>query len=361
MSTAILATANAFELQDTAHRAYTANTLNASARSSNEIRPIISIGTQQARRGPETDISNPPLQTKSARANLVILQVSILIFLTSISSGLIVVGLPRIAADLHLEGQLYLWPTSVFGLTTGCSLLLAGAIADVVGARSVDLVGCILLGVSTLACGFSQTGIQLVMFRAFQGVANAIHLPCSVSLVTQSVPSGKARNLGFACLGLSMPLGFSVGLILGGILVDTIGWRVGYYATGGFMLLQAVAGFKILPPPATKPRNVMSKLWNEIDWTGAIIACTSLAMFSYVLAILSADSKNIREPSTIAILIISLALMVAFPFWMWFEGKRGYPALVPNYLWKNLPFSSICALTLLTWGVQNSMELFASL
>jgi MFS family permease len=368
MTTAILATANALELQDTVHRGYTANTLNTSLRSSNEIRPIDPLYNQQ-RRESETDLSGTalaqsiitfPSETKSARANLIILHVSIIIFLTSISSGLIVVGLPRIAADLNLEGQLYLWPSSVYGLTVGSSLLIAGAVADVVGARSVDLLGCVLLGIFTVACGFSQTGIQLVMFRALQGVAMAIHLPCSVSLVTHSIPSGKARNIGFACLGLSMPLGFSVGLVLGGVLVDTIGWRVGYYTTGGVMLLQAVAGFKILPPTA-KPRNVMSKLWNEIDWFGATIASTSLAMFSYVLATLSADSKNIQEPSSIVILIISLLLMVLFPLWMWFQEKRGCPALVPNYLWKNLAFSSICALTLLTWGVQNSLELFTSL
>jgi MFS family permease len=370
MTTAIVVTANAFELQDTAHRGYTANTFESSPRSSNEIRPTGSLNTQQARRASGVDVTrsapdaqpiiNPSPQMKSARANLIILQVSMIILLTSVSSGMIVVGLPRIAADLHLQDQLYLWPSSVYGLTAGSSLLLAGAVADVVGARSVDLVGCTLLGVFTLACGLSQTGIQLVMFRAFQGIAVAIHLPCSVSLVTQCVPNGKARNIGFACLGLSMPLGFSIGLVLGGVLVDTIGWRVGYYVTGGVMLGQAIAGFKILPP-VTKHHNVMSKLWNEIDWFGAMIASTSLAMFSYVLAILSADSDNMRHSSTIVILTISIALMVVFPFWMWFQEKRGRPALVPNYLWKNMAFSSICALTVLTWGVQNSMELFSSL
>jgi MFS family permease len=271
-----------------------------------------------------------------------------------------VVALPRVAADVHLAEQLYLWPSSVYGLTAGSTLLLAGAVADVVGARPVDLVGSTLLGVFTLACGLSRTGIQLVMFRAFQGVAIAIHLPCSVSLVTQFVPSGKARNIGFACLGLSMPLGFSIGLVVGGILVDTIGWRIGYYMTGGAMLVQAASGFKIIPPGA-KSQNVMSKLLHDIDWVGAVIASAGLAMFSYVLAILSADSNNIREPSAIVMLVISVVLMVVFPFWMRFQEHRGRPALVPNHLWKNLPFSSICALTILTWGVQNSMELFSSL
>jgi MFS family permease len=370
MTTTLLATANAFELQDVAHRGYTANTFDAHSRSSNEIRPTDSRGTQRERRGSEIDVLNDaldaqriassPIQTKSARANFIILQVSTITFLTSISTGMIVVGLPRIAADLDLPEQLYLWPSSVFGLTAGSTLLLAGAVADVLGARLVDIVGCTLLGVCTLACGFSRTGIQLVLFRAFQGVATAIHLPCSVSLVTQYVPSGKARNIGFACLGLAMPLGFSIGLVLGGVLVDTVGWRLGYYVTGGVMLVQAAAGFKVIPP-ANKTQNVRSKLLNEIDWFGAMIACASLAMFSYVLAILSADSNNIREPVAIAMLAVSIALMVVFPFWMRFQENRGRPALVPNYLWKNMPFSSICALTVLTWGVQNSMELFSSL
>jgi MFS family permease len=305
------------------------------------------------------DVTRLP-ETKSARANLIILQLSIINMLTSLSTGLMVVGLPRIAADLHLEERLYLWPSSVYGLTVGSTLLLAGAVADVVGARLVDLVGCTLLGIFTLACGLSRTGIQLVLFRAFQGVATAMHLPCSVSLTTQFVPSGKYRNIGFACLGLSMALGFSFGLVLGGILVDTIGWRAGYYIAGGAMLAQSAAGIKVIPP-VTKPQNLISKLLYDIDWLGAMIACTSLAMFSYVLTMISANSNNIRKPASIVMLVVSFALMVAFPFWMKFQERKGRPALVPNYLWKNLPFSSICALTVLIWGFSNGMELFSSL
>jgi MFS family permease len=362
MTSAILTTVNSYELHDTTRRGISATNFDASPRSSNETRPNSSRNTERERRNSEIGIrgTSDITQAKSARANLVILQVSIIILLTSITSGLIVVGLPRIAADLHLAEQLYLWPSSVFGLTAGSALLLAGAVADVVGPRLVDLVGCTLLGVFTLACGLSRTGIQLVLFRAFQGVAIAMHLPCSVALVTQFVPSGKARNLGFACLGLSMPLGFSVGLVLGGVLVDTIGWRVGYYVIGGVMLVQTAAGFKIIPP-VSMPQNVVSKLLNEIDWLGAMFGCTGLAMFSYVLALLSADSNNIREPIAIVMLVLSIALMVVFPFWMRFQTKRGRPALVPNSIWKKLSFTSVCALTVLTWGVQNSMELFSSL
>ncbi|KAF2675313.1 MFS general substrate transporter [Microthyrium microscopicum] len=280
--------------------------------------------------------------------------------LSSLSSGIITVGLPQIAKDVNLEERLYLWPSSVFSLTAGSTLLLAGAVADIVDTRLMELTGCTLLGIFTLALGFSQTGIQLVVFRALQGIAIAIHWPCSVSLVAQYIPNGKARNIGFACLGLAMPLGFSVGLLLGGFLVDSIGWRVGFYITGAIMLVQSFTGYRIVPA-GPKAHNIMSRLLKELDWIGAMIACSSLAMFSYVLAILSADSDNIREPSAITMLVFSTVLMISFPVWMRFQEGRGRPALVPNKLWRNLPFTSICVMTILTTGVQNANELFSSL
>lgn len=294
------------------------------------------------------------------RANIIILQVSLTTFLCSVSSGLIVVGIPRIAQDLALPAELYLWPSSVYGLTTGSVLLLAGAVADVVGSRSVELTGCLLLGAFTLACGLCQTGVQLVVFRALQGVALAMHLPCSVSLIAQHVPSGRRRNIGFACTGLSMPLGFVVGLVLGGVLVDTIGWRSGFYICGSIMLFQVLTGLRVIPAQDT-PHDVWTRVRTEVDWIGAMIACTALAMFSYVLAVISTNEKNISRPSSIALLTTSLILMVFFPIWMYWQTKNGRPALIPNALWRNLSFTCVCIITIITWGVSNSMELFCSL
>merc|ERR1712000_208503 len=116
------------------------------------------------------------------RAATIIFQLSAINFLSSFVNGVIVVGLPAIAADLGLSQELYLWPSSIYGLTSGATLLLAGSIADVVGSRMVDLIGCIGAGVSALACGLSKSGVQLVAFRALAGVAMSMHLPCSVSL-----------------------------------------------------------------------------------------------------------------------------------------------------------------------------------
>jgi MFS family permease len=80
-----------------------------------------------------------------------------------------------------------------------------------------------LYTVFTLAIGFAQTGIQIILFRAFQGVVISMCLPTAVSLITNTFPKGKRRNTAFAMNGMGQPLGCALGLVLGGIFTDTIG------------------------------------------------------------------------------------------------------------------------------------------
>lgn len=209
-------------------------------------------------------------------------------FWASFTTGIITVGLPIIARSINLERALYLWPQSVYGLTCGAVLLIAGAVADIIGARTLELLGAFLLGACTLACGLAQTGVQLVVFRAIQGVCLAMHLPASVSIITAAVPSGKTRNLGFACLGMSQPLGFSVGLVLSGIMIEKAGWRSGFYLGGGATLVCSIAAYWALPKAkldlAAGSRSNWERLRKDIDWVGGIIAGGGLAILAYVLA-----------------------------------------------------------------------------
>ena len=332
----------------------------------------------------DTDSSTTPSVTKPStlRTFLTIFTPSFVGFIASFTNGIITVGLPSIARSIALERSLYLWPSSVYGLTSGAALLIAGSVADIVGARSVELTGITFLGVFTLACGFAQTGGQLVAFRALQGVALALHLPASVAIITGAVPSGRARNLGFACLGFSQPLGFAVGLVLSGVMIERAGWRLGFYVTGGCTLGVAAAAIWTLPKLPSQNQDGVIALWKkvgkEIDWVGGMISSGGLAILAYVLAyvvpihrltpieltahsIISADLASIRSAETASLLVVSILLLCAFPVWMHYRERRGKTALVPNKLWNSLPFASTCIMVALSYGVMNSIELFSSL
>lgn len=227
------------------------------------------------------------LKPSNTRIATTVVQLASINLLSSFTSGVITVALPTIARDINLARELYLWPVSVFGLTCGSMLLMAGSIADVVGARRVELVGCFMLGVFSLACGLANTGIQLTVFRAFQGVAMAIHLPASVSVVAATIPKGKARNMSFAALGFARDIGYSIGLVLSGVLIQTSGWRLNYYLAGGAMLIVAIAAIWGLPKEeevSTPSEGFVKQLYHKIDWAGSIIISGGLALLAYVLA-----------------------------------------------------------------------------
>lgn len=227
----------------------------------------------------------PGAQPKSPTLHPIILtaQLAGVNLLSSMINGYITVGLPRIAADLRLPDELFFWPASVYGLAIASTLLLAGSVADILGTRAVDLVGCFTLASSILGSGFVRTGVQFIVLRVIQGAAMSLHLSSSVAIVASNLPQGRSRNIAFSCIGLSQPLGFSLGLVSGGILVD-IGWRAGWFIDGGAMLLLFVIGLRVLPKSKRNAQGITSQLVTKVDWVGAAMASSFLACLSYLLA-----------------------------------------------------------------------------
>ncbi|OJJ83095.1 putative MFS transporter [Aspergillus glaucus CBS 516.65] len=308
------------------------------------------------------DVQPPKPQRFHLQQVVVMLQLCAVTLTACLINGLVIVGLPTITKDLQLPSSLSFWPSSVSNLATASTLLLAGSIADTVGPRWVELVGCLASGALMLGQGLSRTGEELVVMRALQGVGLALHLASSVSIITQILPQGRGRNLAFSCIGLSQPLGFSLGLVVGGILIDTIGWRAGWYIAGGITLFFSLIGMWALPKSDDHQyADVMHNFKTKVDWVGAGLASAFMALICYLLAVLSADPSRIKTAEAIVILCLAVAALPSFVAWSHYQVKGGRPALIPNSLWRNASFSSICATIALSNAVINSMELFAAL
>ncbi|KAF5234373.1 hypothetical protein FANTH_12153 [Fusarium anthophilum] len=310
----------------------------------------------------EPDVGTAPLKqllrTVAAIAYLCGMNVT-----SSATNGLIVIGLPQLTEDLHLPPSLSFWPSSVQGLATASTLLLTGAIADVVGPRPVNLLGCMFNCIFMLTCGLIKSGEELVILRALQGFATALHLSSSVALVTRVQPQGRGRNLSFACLGLSQLFGFSASLIVGGILIDTVGWRSGWYLCGGLTLLLLAVGWWALPRESCliASRITLQCLKVRVDWIGALLASGFMSLLTYFLAVISTNVNRIRSPECLLSLNLSMIMAVLFVYWMHFRVKNGQVALIPNELWKNPCFTSICITVALSFAVLNSLDLVTSL
>ncbi|KAK9423255.1 putative Major facilitator superfamily (MFS) profile domain-containing protein [Seiridium unicorne] len=184
--------------------------------------------------------TTPTTILSRTRAIIVITQLTGLTLFGSFCNGAIVVGLPAIATSLQLEE----------------------------GTKRVSRVGAFLSATFALAFGLARTGGELIAFRALHGVANAIFVPSSISIISMNMKEGIPRNLGFACLGFASTIGFSLGLVLGGILVDRTGWRPAFYLAGAISFVLAFIGIWALPGDKRLPSNqsVWKQLASQIDW-----------------------------------------------------------------------------------------------
>ncbi|KAJ5395317.1 Major facilitator superfamily domain general substrate transporter [Penicillium crustosum] len=285
-------------------------------------------------------------------------------FISVSGTGILTTALPRISTDINLHRDLIFWPASVYALSAGCTLLAFGSVADVVGSKRMWLIGSGFSCPLILACGLARTGNQFIIFRAILGPFVAMCLPTSMSLVTASFPPGRKRNIAFAATGMGQPLGYALGLILGGVFTNTIGWRWGFYITAIIDAVLFVGSALILPadPDSMKLcRATWHKLAYSIDWIGVSILALAFGLLSYVLAMITYTYRNMSEPQYIVLLIISISLLPIFSLWVKWQVKHNRPALIPNALWRNLPFLFICVAMFFTWAGFNSFQYISTL
>ena len=232
---------------------------------------------------------------------------------------------------------------------------------DVFGSRIMYLIGCSLHCIFVLGCGLSKTALQLLVFRGLAGIAISFYLPSAVSIITNTLPPGKPRNLAFGSMGGSQPAGFAIGLVLGGVLSGTVGWQYGFYigaAINAIVFVVAIVGLpkdtRVSVPTTWQKRWKMIK--EDIDWIGALIASASLALMSYVLASITRTSTSIQKPSNASLLGIAIALIPAFIFWVGRQERNNKLAIIPNSFWRNRSFTTICIAVFLVWGAFNATE-----
>jgi MFS family permease len=306
--------------------------------------------------------SGPARKVSRLHSVIVIATLAGISFLNTMGSGILIAALPRIALDLGLHQGLILWPAAVYALAAGCLLLIFGAAADAIGAKLVWVTGGFLYTGFTLAIGFAQTGIQIIVFRALQGVAISMCLPTAVSLITNTFPKGKWRNIAFAMNGMGQPLGYALGLVLGGIFTDTVGWRWAYYMMAIISFCLSTAAIWSLPTVRRSSEKKWTRqLLEDIDWLGAIIMSAGLGLLFYVLATTSSSYTSIRSAPSIAILVTSLLLLGSFPFWMHYQTAQCKPALIPNRLWSQASFTTVCIAVFFCWASLNGIEYFTTL
>ena len=225
-------------------------------------------------------------------------------FVVVLDASIVNVALPTIGKALDFSQENLAWVVNAYVLTFGGFLLLGGRMADLLGRRRVFMGGLLLVAVASLAAGFASTEGQLIAARAAQGLGAAIISPAALSIVTTTFKDGAERNKALGAWGAVAGAGGAVGVLLGGILTDGLGWEWVLWVNVPVALIAF----------ALAPRLIMeSRATGEdraFDVAGAVSVTAALSLLVY--AVVDAESAGWGSTKTLSLIGISLLLFAAF-------------------------------------------------
>ncbi|TRM60184.1 major facilitator superfamily domain-containing protein [Schizophyllum amplum] len=225
----------------------------------------------------------------------------------------VTIALPSIGKDLDVEESKLQWLVSAYSLSSGCLLLVLGRLADLYGRRRVYLAGSFWLMALSLGCAFINDPLTLMILRGIQGIGGAAVVPSALGILAHAFPPGsRSRSIAFATFGAGAPIGGVLSLLIGGALTQftSEGWRSIFYFMACLAFVCFAGGLLTMPPdpPSTEKDR-------RVDWLGALLSSSGLVLIVFVLADGEEAPNKWATPYIIVLLILGVALMVAFGFW----------------------------------------------
>ena len=225
-------------------------------------------------------------------------------FVVVLDASIVNVALPSIGRALHFSEQNLQWVVNAYVLVFGGFLLLGGRMADLLGRRRVFMAGLVLFGLASLAGGLASSEGTLIAARAVQGLGAAILSPAALSIVTTTFAEGSERNRALGIWGAVAGSGGAAGVLLGGVLTDSLGWEWVFFVNTPIALAAAFLAPRLIDESREEERV------RNFDAAGAVTVTAGLSLLVYTMI----DATNVGWGSTqtIVLLIVSVALLVAF-------------------------------------------------
>lgn len=260
------------------------------------------------------------------------------LFMTYVDSTILNVALPTLQRDLGASLSQLQWVVDAYMVVLASLLLLSGAVADRMGRRKMFTTGLLTFAGGSLLCSLAPNIDTLIAFRALQAIGGSMLTPVSLSIVrtTFTDPAERARALGLwsAVFGL----GTACGPLLGGVLVDLVGWRAVFWVNVPVGIAAFLLARRYIPESrAEHPRRV--------DPAGQILVIAVLASMTY--AIIEGPGLGWGSPTVAGLLAFSAATMVVLVL---VERRRPEPLLEIRFF-RSPPFAGSNAIATLTFTV----------
>ncbi|MBY3064829.1 MFS transporter, partial [Rhizobium laguerreae] len=215
-----------------------------------------------------------------------VLSIACLIY--SMDLSILFLAIPAIVADLDPSASELLWINDIYGFMVAGFLVTMGTLGDRIGRRRVLLIGAAAFGVASALAAFSTTAQQLIVSRAFLGIAGATIAPSTLSLIVNLFTNEAERNRAIGIWGTAFALGGLIGPLLGGFLLQYFHWGAVFLINIPVMFILLIAAPILLP-------EYKSEDGARLDLLSVLLSLATVLPIIYGFKHVAADGFDIRH------------------------------------------------------------------
>jgi EmrB/QacA subfamily drug resistance transporter len=249
------------------------------------------------------------------------------LFIVGLDNTIVNLALPSIRRDLGSSLSGLQWVIDAYTLVLAALLMLGGSTGDRIGRRRTFQTGLTLFGVGSLLCSLAPSTGWLIGFRALQAVGGSMLNPVAMSIITNVFTDRAERARAIGVWGSVIGLSMALGPLLGGVLVDAVGWRSVFWINVPVVVAVVVLTVRFVPE-SRAPRARRS------DPPGQLLMIVLLAGMTF--GIIEGPVRGWESPLIVGSFVAAAAALVGL---LLVESRRAEPLLDPRFF-ASVPFSS---------------------
>jgi EmrB/QacA subfamily drug resistance transporter len=256
-------------------------------------------------------------------------------FMVVLDSVVVIVALPHMQQSLHVGLSTIQWTLNAYNIAFAAGIITAAAIGDRIGRRLVFNIGRALFTLASAACAIAPNASELIVARTVQGLAGAIILPLSLTILTTAFPVQR-RAMIIGIYGGLAGLAVALGPILAGAMIRVANWHWIFWLNVPIGVIALPLAVRLLP----ETRGARER----IDVAG--VTLVSAGVVAIVWALVRANQSGWGSTEIVGSLLAGTVLVAAFAAW---EQRVAHP-MVPPRLFKHPAFAVGNATTFLMTG-----------
>jgi EmrB/QacA subfamily drug resistance transporter len=249
------------------------------------------------------------------------------LFIVGLDNTIVNLALPAIRRDLGSSLSGLQWVIDAYTLVLASLLMLGGSTGDRIGRRRTFQTGLVLFGAGSLLCSLAPTTGWLITFRALQAVGGSMLNPVAMSIITNVFTDRAERAKAIGVWGGVIGLSMALGPLLGGALVDAVGWRSIFWLNVPVVVAVVVLTGRFVPE-SRAPRA------RRFDPAGQLLMIVLLTGVTF--GIIEGPGHGWGSPLIVGSFVTSVAALVGL---LAVESGRDEPLLDPRFF-ASVPFSA---------------------